>query len=95
MERIVETSVGREVETVGHLPNSHQYLEGVYIVRPKFSLGSRLQRAHQAMEKAEPHSIAHFEFKLMMVIIVVLLAILLSLEKTLMNFPNKSISITH
>jgi hypothetical protein len=41
---------------------------------------------HQAMEKVEPHPIAYFEFKLAMVVIIVLLGVGLSLEKTLTNF---------
>jgi hypothetical protein len=60
-------------KVVGHLPNTLQQLKEAVIARSKLALRPGLQRVRRAMEKVEPHPIAHHEFELVMLVVVVTL----------------------
>lgn len=59
-------------KVVGHLPNTLQQLKEAVIARSKLALRPGLQRVRRAME-VEPHPIAHHEFELVMLVVVVTL----------------------
>ena len=86
MEDVMQAHPLRQLESVGHRPNTLQHLKRTGESRSELALGARLQGLRQPMQQTQPHPVSHRELQFTVRGIVVLLGELLRLKEPLADF---------
>ena len=94
MEDVVEVRALRKPQEIGHLPNALSHLKWSCVTRTQLTLWPVLQRVGRPVEEAKPDPISDRKLQLAVVLVLVVLSVLLSLEKTLTDVGEEGVAVT-
>uniref|UniRef100_A0A7N1A6G8 Uncharacterized protein n=1 Tax=Kalanchoe fedtschenkoi TaxID=63787 RepID=A0A7N1A6G8_KALFE len=79
MEHIMNFCTKRQLQSIGHIADALEHLEGSVILRPKLGVTSYVQGSCRTMQEAKPYPLTRLILHFAMLTIIHSLVMLLSL----------------